>query len=240
MTASQSSIPRFKSTVALEKNLSFHFDRSAQALAPCAGGKALRACCFVCTQIAAELWQPERLPYNVRTSMKIRLATDADYDAIWNIFHQVVADGDTYALDPNISRADALAYWFAPGTHVYVVELDCLKQLSSEPDVCIAGTYILRANQSGGGSHVANAGFMVSANARGEGIGRAMAEHCLTEARRLGFRAMQFNYVISTNTAAIHLWQDLGFKIAGTLPDAFRHPAKGYVDVHVMYRSLVS
>jgi ribosomal protein S18 acetylase RimI-like enzyme len=81
---------------------------------------------------------------------------------------------------------------------------------------------------------------MVSANARGEGIGRAMAEHCLTEARRLGFRAMQFNYVISTNTAAIHLWQDLEFEIAGTLPDAFLHPAKGYVDVYVMYRSLVS
>ena len=102
----------------------------------------------------------------------------------------------------------------------------------------IAGTYILRPNQSGGGSHVANAAFMVSASARGQGIGRAMAEHCLSEARRLGFRAMQFNYVISTNTAAIHLWQDLGFEIVATLPSAFRHPEKGYVDVYVMYRSL--
>ena len=100
------------------------------------------------------------------------------------------------------------------------------------------GTYILRPNQSGGGSHVANAGFMVSASARGQGIGRAMAEHCLSEARRLGFRAMQFNYVISTNTAAIRLWQDLGFEIVGTLASAFRHPDKGYVDVYVMYRSL--
>ena len=90
-----------------------------------------------------------------------------------------------------------------------------------------------------GGSHVANAGFMVSASARGQGIGRAMAEHCLSEARRLGFRAMQFNYVISTNTAAIHLWEDLGFEIVGTLPSAFRHPDKGYVDVYVMYRSLL-
>ena len=163
--------------------------------------------------------------------MKIRPATDADRDAIWNIFHEVVAAGDTYALDPNISREDALAYWCAPGTHTYVAE---------QSAVGIAGTYILRPNQSGGGSHVANAGFMVSASTRGQGLGRAMAEHCLSEARRLGFRAIQFNYVISTNTAAIRLWQDLGFEIVGTLPDAFRHPEKGYVSVYVMYRSLVS
>ena len=161
--------------------------------------------------------------------MKIRRAVERDRDAIWNIFHEVVAAGDTYALDPNISRDDALAYWFAPGTHTYVAE---------ESDIGVTGTYILRPNQSGGGSHVANAGFMVSARARGQGIGRVMAEHCLSEAGRLGFRAIQFNYVISTNTAAICLWQDLGFKIVGTLPGAFRHPEKGYVDVHVMYRSL--
>ncbi len=152
--------------------------------------------------------------------MKIRPATDADRDAIWNIFHEVVAAGDTYALDPNISREDALAYWFAPGTHTYVAERICGeadsfpgRQRRPLSNRCVtAGTYILRPNQSGGGSHVANAGFMVSASARGQGIGRAMAEHCLSEARRLGFRAMQFNYVISTNTAAIRLWQDLGFR----------------------------
>ena len=163
--------------------------------------------------------------------MEIRPATDSDRDAIWNIFHEVVAAGDTYALDPNISREDALAYWFGPRTHTYVAK---------QSAIGIAGTYILRPNQSGGGSHVANAGFMVSASARGEGLGRAMAEHCLSEARRLGFRAIQFNYVISTNAAAIQLWQDLGFKIVGTLPDAFRHPEKGYVDVYVMYRSLIA
>jgi L-amino acid N-acyltransferase YncA len=162
--------------------------------------------------------------------MKIRLATEADHDAIWNIFREVVAAGDTYALDSNISREDALAYWFAPGTQTYVAE---------QAATGVAGTYILRPNQSAGGSHVANAGFMVSASARGQGTGRTMAEHCLDEARRLGFRAMQFNYVISTNTAAIRLWQDLGFEIVGTLPDAFHHPKKGYVDVYVMYRSLV-
>ena len=163
-------------------------------------------------------------------SMKIRHAIAADCDAIWNIFHEVVANGDTYGLDPKIAREDALAYWFAPGTHTYVAE---------QAAIGVAGTYILRPNQSGGGSHVANAGFMVSASARGQGIGRAIAEHCLDEARRLGFRAMQFNYAISTNTAAIRLWQDLGFEIVGTLPGAFHHPKKGYVDVYVMYRSLV-
>ena len=160
--------------------------------------------------------------------MKIRPATEADRDAIWKIFHQVVAAGDTYALDPDISREDALAYWFSAGTHTYIAEADGR----------INGTYILRPNQCGGGSDVANAAFMVSASVRGEGIGRAMAEHCLSEARRLGFLAMQFNYVISTNTAAIRLWQELGFKIVGTLPGVFRHPEKGYADVYVMYRSL--
>src|SRR5262245_64984406 len=112
--------------------------------------------------------------------MKIRLATDADRDAIWNIFHEVVAAGDTYALDPNISREDALAYWFAPGTHTYVAQ---------QPAIGVAGSYILRPNQSGGGSHVANAGFMVSADARGQGVGRGMDEHCLSGARGRGFLA---------------------------------------------------
>ncbi len=184
--------------------------------------------------------------------MKIRLATDADRDAIWSIFHEVVAARDTYALDPNISREDALAYWFAPSTHTYVAEIDrksageadsfpgtATPSRTANPNHVTAGTYILRPNQSGGGAHVANAGFMVSASARGQGIGRAMAEHCLSEAHRLGFRAMQFNYVISTNTVAIRLWQDLGFEIVGTLPSAFRYPDKGYVDVYVMFRSLL-
>jgi ribosomal protein S18 acetylase RimI-like enzyme len=182
--------------------------------------------------------------------MKIRVATNADRDAVWNIFHKVVEAGDTYAVDPNISREDALAYWFASDTRTYVAEGDAVGDgvaVPGKPTASltitrarqILGTYILRPNQSGGGSHVANAGFMVSPSARGQGIGRAMAEHCLSEARRLRFRAMQFNYVISTNTAAIRLWQDLGFKTVGTLASAFRHPDKGYVDVYVMYRSLL-
>jgi GNAT superfamily N-acetyltransferase len=127
-------------------------------------------------------------------------------------------------------REEALAYWFRADTHTYV----------AEEDGGVVGTYILRPNQSGPGSHVANAAFMVARDAEGAGVGRRLAEHCLTEARRIGFRAMQFNFVISTNTRAIHLWNQLGFKIVGTLPGAFRHPEKGYVDVYVMYRSLLS
>jgi ribosomal protein S18 acetylase RimI-like enzyme len=161
--------------------------------------------------------------------VEIREATAANRDAIWDIFREVVAARDTYAFDPGMSRQDALGYWFQANTRTYV----------AESSGRIVGTYILRPNQSGGGSHVANAAFMVAPVARGRGIGRAMAEHCLTEGRRLGFRAMQFNFVVSTNDPALRLWQKLGFKIVGILPDAFRHPEKGYVDVYVMFRSLL-
>ncbi len=159
--------------------------------------------------------------------IEIREATGGDRDAIWDIFREVVAARDTYAFDPGMSRHDALGYWFQADTRTYV----------AESRARILGTYILRPNQSGGGSHVANAAFMVASDARGQGIGRAMAEHCLSEARLLGFRAMQFNFVVSTNDSAVRLWQKLGFKIVGTLPGAFHHPEKGYVDVYVMFRS---
>ena len=161
--------------------------------------------------------------------MKIRAATGADHDAIWNIFHEIVAAGDTYAFDPQMSREEALAYWFRADTHTYV----------AEKDGRVLGTYILRPNQLGPGSHVANAAFMVASDAQGSGVGRKMAEHCLDEARRMGFRAVQFNFVVSTNAPAIHLWEQLGFKIVGALPGAFHHPEQGYVDVYVMYCSLL-
>lgn len=164
----------------------------------------------------------------IQPVLEIRRATEADRDAIWNIFHAVITPGDTYAFDPQMSREEALAYWFRPDTHTYVAEQD--RQ--------IVATYILKANQPALGSHVANAAFMVAPRAHGLGVGRKMGDHCLREARRLGFRAMQFNFVVSTNEAAIRLWKQLGFEIVGTLPGAFRHPQKGYVDVYVMFRSL--
>lgn len=158
----------------------------------------------------------------------IRTATRDDDDDIWRIFHAVVLPGDTYVFHPDIRREDALAYWFSPGTHTYVLENDRK----------VIGTYILKQNQPALGSHVANAAFMVSPTARGAGAGRRMGEHCLAEARRLGFKSMQFNFVVSTNDAAIRLWKSLGFEIVGTLPGAFRHAELGYVDAHVMFRTL--
>jgi len=160
--------------------------------------------------------------------LNIRAATDSDRDAIWEIFRATIVPGDAFVYDPNTPREEAMAYWFANGTRTYV----------AEENGKVAGSYILRANRPGLGNHVANAGFMVDPAARGSGIGRTMGEHALSEARRLGYRAMQFNFVISTNESAVHLWQQLGFRIVGTLPGAFRHAEKGFVDAYVMFRLL--
>jgi L-amino acid N-acyltransferase YncA len=160
--------------------------------------------------------------------LTIRPAEDRDREVVWQIFRATIAPGDAFVYDPNTPREEAMAYWFGPGTRTYV----------AEQNGRIIGSYILRANRPGLGNHVANAGFMVDPAARGSGAGRAMGNHALDEARRLGYRAMQFNFVISTNESAVHLWQELGFRIVGTLPGAFRHAAKGFVDAYVMFRSL--
>jgi len=160
--------------------------------------------------------------------MRIRRATDDDWPSIWHIMSSVLASGDTYLLSPDTPEAAARTYWTAPGVSVYVAELDGQ----------IVGTYIIRANAPGQGAHVANAGYMVRPGMAGMGIGAAMGEHSLTEARAVGFRAMQFNAVVSTNSRAVALWQRLGFAIVGTVPGAFRHPTRGFVDLHVMHRLL--
>ncbi|HWB02602.1 MAG TPA: GNAT family N-acetyltransferase [Verrucomicrobiales bacterium] len=159
----------------------------------------------------------------------IRPATSTDRESVWEIFKSVVRAGDAFVFDPDISREEALAYWFREDHRVYV----------AEHENRIIGSYIFRANQPGLGSHIANASFMVSPSARGLGAGRTMGEHCLREAAAAGFRGMQFNIVVSTNEAAVHLWESLGFAIAGTLPGAFRHATLGYVDAFVMFRSLL-
>jgi L-amino acid N-acyltransferase YncA len=158
----------------------------------------------------------------------IRPAGRSDDDAIWSIFQAVIRPGDTYVFDPDMSRDEALAYWFHPHARAYVLEHDGV----------VIGTYIVRPNQPALGSHVANAAFMVSPASRGLGAGRRMGEHCLAEARRLGYRSMQFNFVVSTNDAAVKLWQRLGFRIVGTLPGVFRHARLGYVDAYVMFQEL--
>jgi len=160
--------------------------------------------------------------------MHIRPATDRDDDAIWKIMEPIIRAGETYALPRDMSREAALAYWRSDTQEAFV----------AEDTGEIVGTYILRANQTGGGSHVANCGYMTAPWASGRGVARAMCEHSLRVAKERGFRAMQFNFVVATNERAVRLWQEFGFAIVGRLPGAFRHPTQGFVDALVMYREL--
>jgi ribosomal protein S18 acetylase RimI-like enzyme len=161
-------------------------------------------------------------------SLNIRPAAPADDDAIWAILEPTFRAGETYPIPRDVSRQDALAYWHSPGHSVFV----------AEEAGRIAGTYYLRANNRGGGAHVANCGYMVAPGAYGRGLARAMCAHSLDEARSRGFSAMQFNFVIASNERAVKLWQACGFAIAGTLPGAYRHPKLGLVDAYVMQRRL--
>jgi ribosomal protein S18 acetylase RimI-like enzyme len=160
--------------------------------------------------------------------MDIRPAAVTDADAIWEILRPMIRAGETYPLPRGMSRDEALAYWFAPEHEVFV----------GEEGGAVVGTYYLRPNQKGGGSHVANCGYVTAVSASGRGVGHAMAAHSLEYARSRGFRAMQFNFVVSSNERAVRLWQTLGFQIAGRLREAFHHPTHGFVDALVMYRSL--
>lgn len=163
----------------------------------------------------------------------IRLATAADHDDIWKIFKKVIENGDTYVYPADTTREALSDLWLAKPMHTYVA-----KMLDESGKSEVLGTYILKPNFPGRGSHIANASYMVLPKAQNRGIGAAMASHSLQEAKRLGFKAMQFNLVVSTNKAAIHLWQKVGFRIIGTIPNAFDHKNLGYVSAHVMYRSL--
>jgi L-amino acid N-acyltransferase YncA len=160
--------------------------------------------------------------------MLIRAATDQDAEAIWAILEPIIRAGETYTLPHDMDKQSALAYWLTPGHEVFV----------AEENGVILGTYFLQANQQGGGAHVANCGYMTAPSATGRGVARAMCEHSLQRARQRGFRAMQFNFVVSTNERAVRLWQSFAFKIVGCLPEAFQHPARGYVDAYIMYRTL--
>ncbi|MBZ6381792.1 GNAT family N-acetyltransferase [Sphingomonas sanguinis] len=160
--------------------------------------------------------------------MLICPATSEDAPAIAAIILPVIRAGETYALDPAMPEAAALAYWLGDDKRTFVFE----------EDGAILGTYFLRANQAGGGDHVANAGYMTSAAARGRGVARAMALHSFDQARAQGFAAMQFNFVVGSNEAAVHLWTSLGFATVGRVPGAFRHPRLGAVDALVMHRPL--
>ena len=158
----------------------------------------------------------------------VRAAAPSDGDAIWAILEPTIRAGESYTLPREMARDAALAWWFAPAHEVFL----------AEENGNAVGTYFLRANQQGGGAHVANCGYITAAQATGRGVARAMCAHSLERARTRGFRAMQYNFVVSTNERAVRLWQSFGFEIVGRLPGAFHHPTAGYVDALVMYRSL--
>lgn len=162
------------------------------------------------------------------TPLTIRPATASDGAAIWSILEPMIRAGETYTIARDTFEAEALAYWLGTDRETFV----------AESEGAVVGTYFLRANQTGGGAHVCNCGYVTDAAARGRGIARAMCAHSLDLARARGFRAMQFNFVVATNTAAIALWERMGFTTLGRLPGAFHHPSRGYVDALVMYRTL--
>jgi len=163
---------------------------------------------------------------------QIRVATDADWPAIWPFFHDIVTARETYTYDPDLSFEQARAMWMvtAPRSRVTV---------AVDADGTVLGTANMYPNRPGPGSHVSSASFMVSPAARGRGVGRLLCEDMIAWSGQEGFRSIQFNAVVETNEPAVHLWQALGFRIAGTVPEAFQHAKLGYVGLHVMYRPLM-
>ncbi|MEU5294779.1 GNAT family N-acetyltransferase [Streptomyces umbrinus] len=160
--------------------------------------------------------------------MLIREAAASDWPRIWPFWHRIVAAAETYAWDPDTSEEDARALWMAPGKRVYVAE---------DATGAVVGSAYVTPNYGGPASHIANAGFMVDPAHSGRGIGRALADHVLETAKADGYRAMVFNAVVETNPA-VNLWLSLGFTIVGTIPEAYAHPTKGRVGLHVMHRAL--
>jgi ribosomal protein S18 acetylase RimI-like enzyme len=160
--------------------------------------------------------------------IEIRKAISTDADKIWIIIKEVIATGDTYVFDPDSSREKMLAYWCGRDKQTYVALFD------SE----IVGTFVIKDNQPDLGAHIANASYMTSPPASGRGIGKSMGEFSLKEAKRLGYKAMQFNIVVKSNDRAVRLWKKLGFNIIGEIPEAFNHRKDGLVNAYIMYRKL--
>jgi L-amino acid N-acyltransferase YncA len=161
-------------------------------------------------------------------SVDIRRASLVDAGAIWAILEPTIRAGETYAFEPTLKEADALAFWMGSDKETFV----------AEEDGEIVGTYFIRPDQAGGGAGVCNCGYMTRASATGRGVARLMCQHSMDYARARGYRAMQFNFVVSTNERAVRLWKSLGFETVGRLPLAFQHPRLGLVDALVMFRLL--
>lgn len=159
----------------------------------------------------------------------IQRAEESDWAQIWRLLEPIFRSGETYAFSPEITEMEARRVW---------IEMPQATYVARDPLGAVIGTYYLKPNQPGSGSHVCNCGYAVSERARGQGVASSMCEHSQYEARRLGFRAMQFNLVVSTNEGAVRLWKKLGFDVVGTLPGAFRHPRGGFVDAFIMFKKL--
>jgi len=160
--------------------------------------------------------------------LEIRKATAEDKSQVWEIINEVLSKGDSYTFAPGSPREKMLAFWFAEDKETYVAEIE--KK--------IVGTFFIKSNQPDLGSHICNAGYMVSSEAKGKGIGRKMAEFSFEEARKLGYQAMQYNFVVKSNEIAVKLWLTLGFEIIGEIPEAFQHKDFGLTNALIMYRQL--
>jgi L-amino acid N-acyltransferase YncA len=166
----------------------------------------------------------------VRYKMIIRKAEiEKDYDGVWEIFLHVISGGDVFSFEPNTPKADLKKLWFADNMDTFVA-VDNLGK--------VVGSYYVKPNQPGLGSHIANAGYMVHPDEKGKGIGKLLCQHSIAFAREKGYSGMQFNMVVSTNESAVKLWKSFGFSIIGTIPQAFRHQRLGLVDTYIMYRRL--
>jgi len=161
--------------------------------------------------------------------MNIRPAQPADHDKIWALVEPVLRAGETYPLPRDISKKDGLAYWFAKDKTVFVAE---------DATNTLIGLYYIKPNTQGGGDHICNCGYVTKETQRGKGIAQKLCRHSLEYAKQAGYRGMQYNLVVSTNAAAVYLWQKMGFKIVGTLPAVFHHPGIGDVDAYVMFQAL--
>jgi len=160
-------------------------------------------------------------------------ATEGDWEGIWQIFHDVVQDGDTYSYDESTPEETARQVWVGAGKYGTGCQAFVVKDGEK-----IVGTYSLKRNHYGRGDHIANAGYMVHKDYRGQGVARSLCVHSLAEAKRQGCISMQFNYVVSTNTAAVEAWQSMGFTIIGVSPKSYRHKQHGLVDIYIMHRFL--
>ena len=160
--------------------------------------------------------------------IEIRKAIDSDKEDVWTIIQQVISGGDTYVFSPDSSKEKMLSFWFGGDRHTYV----------ATSAGKIVGTFLLKDNQPDLGSHIANGAYMTSPAAGGQGIGKLMGEYSIQEAKRLGYKAIQFNIVVKSNTRAVKLWQKIGFEIIGEIPDAFNHRQLGMTNAYIMYRKV--